>query len=45
MELSELDKGIINRWQGEVPLVSRPYAAMARDLGVDEDTLLARLQY
>lgn len=45
MELSELDKGIINRWQGEVPLVSRPYAAMARDLGVDEDVVINRLQH
>lgn len=45
MQLSELDRGIINRWQGEVPLVSRPYATMARDLGVDEDTVIARLQH
>ena len=45
MQLSELDKGIINRWQGELPLVSRPYVAMARDLGVDEDTVINRLQY
>ncbi len=45
MQLSELDRGIINRWQGEVPLISRPYATMAEDLGVDEDTLLTRLQH
>lgn len=44
MELSQLDKDIINRWQGEVPLVARPYAAMAEDLGVDEATLLTHLQ-
>lgn len=45
LQLSQLDKDIINRWQGEVPLVARPYAVMAQDLGVDEDTLLAHLQH
>jgi len=45
MQLSELDRHIINRWQGEVPLVSRPYAAMAEDLGVSEAALLARLEH
>lgn len=45
MQLSELDRNIINRWQGEVPLVSRPYAAMAEELGVSEAALLARLEH
>ena len=45
MQLSELDRKIINHWQGDVPLTSRPYEAMAQDLDVDEDTLLTRLQY
>lgn len=44
MQLTELDRNIINRWQGDVPLISRPYAAMAQDLGVEEETLLTRLQ-
>lgn len=44
MELTPLDRNIINHWQGGVPLTSRPYAAMAQSLGVDEDTLLTRLQ-
>jgi DNA-binding Lrp family transcriptional regulator len=45
MQLSQLDKDIINRWQGDLPVTARPYATMAQDLAVDEDTLLARLQH
>lgn len=45
MQMTELDRNIINRWQGGVPLVSRPYAAMAQDLGVSEANLLARLEH
>jgi DNA-binding Lrp family transcriptional regulator len=45
MQLTELDSNIINRWQGDVPLTSRPYATMALELGVDEDTLIKRLQH
>lgn len=45
MQFTQLDKDIINRWQGDVPVTARPYAAMAQDLGVDEETLLARLEY
>lgn len=44
MELSTLDRNIINHWQGGVPLTARPYAAMAEALGVDEDTVITRLQ-
>lgn len=44
MELSALDRNIINHWQGGVPLTARPYAAMAQSLGVDETTLITRLQ-
>lgn len=43
MLLNDLDRQIINRWQGEVPLVTRPYAVMAQDLGVTEEALLERL--
>lgn len=45
MQLNDLDRQIINRWQGEVPLVSRPYAVMAQDIGVTEEALLERLGY
>lgn len=41
--LDEIDRGLINLWQGGVPLVSRPYAAMAARLGVGEDVVIARL--
>ena len=45
MQLMELDRNIINRWQGDVPLSSRPYEKMAQDVGVDEATLINRLQH
>lgn len=45
MQLNDLDRQIINRWQGEVPLVTRPYAVMAQDIGVTEEALLERLGY
>ena len=41
--LSELDRRIINALQGDFPLVDEPYAAVAAGLGIDEETLLARL--
>ncbi|WP_281660954.1 AsnC family transcriptional regulator [Microvirgula aerodenitrificans] len=43
MPLDDTDRLIINRLQDGFPLVSRPYAAAAAALGLDEDTLLARL--
>lgn len=45
MALTQLDRDIINRWQGGLPLTPRPYIEMAQDLGVDEATLLERLRY
>jgi DNA-binding Lrp family transcriptional regulator len=41
--MDELERAIVNRLQGGFPLVERPYAAAARELGTDEATLLARL--
>ncbi len=38
--LDELSRCFINRWQGGVPLCSRPYARMAEDLGCKESQLL-----
>lgn len=44
MQLSELDKRIINRWQGGFPLTESPYQFMAEELETDEATLLDRLE-
>lgn len=42
--LDELDKSILNVAQGEFPLVSRPYAAIAERVGSTEDEVLRRFQ-
>ncbi len=41
--LDELDRRIVLATQGGLPLVARPYAAVAEALGVGEETLRARL--
>lgn len=43
--LSEFDKRLLNIVQSDIPLVSRPFAAVAERLGADEDTVLARLRF
>lgn len=42
--LDDLDKKIIAALQDDLPLVPRPYAAMAERLGIAEEELLARLE-
>jgi len=42
--LSELDRRIVNLLQEGVAVCERPYAAAARELGLSEEALLARLQ-
>jgi DNA-binding Lrp family transcriptional regulator len=42
--LDALDRAIINRLQGDFPIAQRPYAQAAQALGVDEQTLIDRLQ-
>jgi DNA-binding Lrp family transcriptional regulator len=42
--MDELERAIVNRLQGGFPLVERPYAAVAQELGTDEATLLEKLQ-
>lgn len=41
--LSAADIRLLDRWQREFPLVSRPFAHMAADAGVDEAELMAQL--
>jgi len=42
--LDDLDRKIIAAMQDDLPLVPRPYAAVAERLGIGEEELLARLQ-
>ncbi|MEX0367409.1 MAG: Lrp/AsnC family transcriptional regulator [Ruegeria sp.] len=41
--LDAIDRRLLNRMQEDLPLVARPYAAVAEELGIGEDALLARL--
>jgi DNA-binding Lrp family transcriptional regulator len=43
-ELAPVDREIIDKLQGGFPLCERPYAAVAAQLGIGEDELLARLE-
>ena len=43
IEISELDKKIIRLLQGEFPLVAEPYKALAAEVGITEEELLARI--
>jgi DNA-binding Lrp family transcriptional regulator len=41
--MDEIDRAIVNGLQGGFPLCSRPFAAIAEELGLEEDELLHRL--
>ncbi len=43
-ELTELEKRLLNAWQKGFPLVERPYAEIARRLGISEGLVLKLLQ-
>lgn len=42
--LDATDRDILNRMQAGLPLVSRPFAPLARDLGLDEEALITRIK-
>ena len=44
MSIDDLDKRIIARLQGDIPLVSRPFAPMAEELGVSEAEVVRRIR-
>ena len=44
MELSKFDKSLLNLLQGNIPVCSRPFAAMAATLGVEENFVLERVR-
>jgi len=42
--MDDIDRRIVNELQGGLPLTERPYAAVAKRLGVGERVLIARLE-
>jgi len=42
--MDELERAVVNRLQGGFPLVERPFAAAAQELGTDQATLIAKVQ-
>lgn len=44
MQLDERDRKLLDRVQKSIPLTGRPYLALARELGMSEDEVLARLK-
>lgn len=44
MGLDAIDKKILQRIQRDIPIVERPFLAVARELGLEETALLDRLQ-
>lgn len=42
--MDEIDKKIIAEVQGDIPIAERPYLKIADSIGIDEETLLLRLQ-
>lgn len=44
VELTSFDKSLLNLLQGNLPVCSQPLAALAEQLGTDEQTVLSRLQ-
>lgn len=45
MSLSETDKKILQRLQTNLPLTHRPFLDLAKELDLDEDTILERVKY
>lgn len=42
--LTELEKKVIASIQGDIPIVPRPYQALAQEIGISEETLIETLQ-
>lgn len=42
--IDKLDKEVISRIQGDLPLVPRPYAAMAEKIGISEGEFIKRIK-
>jgi DNA-binding Lrp family transcriptional regulator len=44
VQLDAIDRRLLNRMQADLPLVPAPFAAVASELGIDEEEVLARLR-
>lgn len=44
VELDDIDRRLLNRYQGGLPVSHRPYAEMGRALGISEDEVIARIR-
>ena len=42
--LTDLEKKVIASIQGDIPIVSRPYQALAAEIGIEEETLIETLR-
>jgi DNA-binding Lrp family transcriptional regulator len=42
--LNDIDRRLINTFQGGFPICERPFQAAAETLGLDETTLIARIE-
>jgi len=43
--MDDLDRAIVNRLQGGFPVSTRPFAAVSKELGLEEKELLERLRF
>lgn len=44
MHLDDIDKTILNRIQSDFPVTSRPFEAIAREVGLSEDMVIQRVR-
>ncbi|MEJ7750351.1 MAG: hypothetical protein WKF32_02730 [Thermoleophilaceae bacterium] len=44
IELSDLDYAVIRSLQGDMPVISEPYAPAAKEIGISQEELLAHLE-
>ncbi|MBU6392350.1 MAG: AsnC family transcriptional regulator [Planctomycetota bacterium] len=45
MILSDTDRKILHRLQSNLPLVSRPFLELSKELGIDEETIIERIRF
>ncbi len=44
VELDDVDRRLLNRYQGGLPVSHRPYAEMGEELGISEEEVIARIK-
>lgn len=45
MILTETDRKILHRLQSNIPLLSRPFLELGKELDIDEDTIIERIKF